>query len=68
MREAGKLSFVVTPDAFIDCGTPADYHAANMDASAGANIVGEGARIDGEITRCVIWPGGRNAPSSTRPR
>jgi NDP-sugar pyrophosphorylase family protein len=42
---------------FTDCGTPADYHAANMHASGGANVVGDGARVHGSIERCVVWPG-----------
>jgi NDP-sugar pyrophosphorylase family protein len=43
---------------FVDCGTVRDYLAANMHASGGANVVGEGAVVEGEIERCVVWPGG----------
>src|SRR5207245_2780122 len=35
MREAGELSFIRTAISFFDCGTVADYHAANMAASGG---------------------------------
>ena len=43
---------------FVDCGTVGDYLAANMHASGGASVVGEGARIEGELVRSVVWPGG----------
>lgn len=42
--------------AFYDCGTPAEYHAANIAASGGLNVIGEGARVEGDIERCVLWP------------
>jgi MurNAc alpha-1-phosphate uridylyltransferase len=44
--------------AFVDCGTVADYLAANMHASNGASVVGEGAVVAGELLRSVVWPGG----------
>ncbi len=43
---------------FVDCGTPRDYLAANMHASGGASVVGEGAVVEGELVRSVVWPGG----------
>lgn len=43
---------------FIDCGTVADYLAANMHASGGEPVVGEGAVVEGELVRSVVWPGG----------
>ena len=43
---------------FVDCGTPRDYLAANMHASGGAPVVGEGAVVEGELVRSVVWPGG----------
>ena len=43
---------------FVDCGTPAEYLAANMHASGGAPVVGEGAVVEGELVRSVVWPGG----------
>lgn len=58
-RAAGRLDVVATPTAFIDCGTPADYLAANLAASGGHSVVapdatvGAGARIE----RSVVWPG-----------
>ena len=43
---------------FVDTGTPRDYLAANMHASGGAPVVGEGAVVEGELVRSVVWPGG----------
>lgn len=51
----GAVDFVVSEAPFYDCGTPRDYHAANMAASGGKNVVGEGARVDGVIVRTVVW-------------
>ncbi len=58
---AGQLETVHHDGLFADCGTPADYLAANL-AVAGAgrpdgSVVGEGARVDGTVARCVVWPG-----------
>jgi len=41
----------------VDCGTPADYLAANLHASGGRSVVGEGAVVQGSVERCVVWPG-----------
>jgi NDP-sugar pyrophosphorylase family protein len=49
------LDFVVADAPFFDCGTHAEYHAANMQASGGRNVVGPRARVLGEIERCVVW-------------
>ncbi|MGW1487880.1 nucleotidyl transferase, partial [Micromonospora parva] len=53
-------------------GTPADYLAANLHAAAGGaivaesatvtgrcveSVVGAGARVDGDVSRTVVWPG-----------
>lgn len=43
---------------FVDCGTVGDYLAANLHASGGASVVGEGAVVEGELVRSVVWPGG----------
>ena len=43
---------------FFDCGTPAEYLAANLAASGGQSVIGEGARVAGELVRSVVWPGG----------
>jgi CTP:molybdopterin cytidylyltransferase MocA len=43
---------------FVDCGTVRDYLAANLHASGGASVAGEGAAVEGELVRSVVWPGG----------
>ena len=54
----GALDVVTAPGLMIDCGTPADYLAANLAASSGASVVGPGAVVEGELVRSVVWPGG----------
>jgi NDP-sugar pyrophosphorylase family protein len=56
-HERGALDFVVHDGTFVDCGTPADYLAANLDASGGDNVIGPGALVEGELVRSVVWPG-----------
>ena len=46
----------------IDCGTPARYLEANLAASGGTSIVGEGAVVEGSILRTVVWEGARVDP------
>lgn len=54
---AGRLDLVRGGEHAIDCGTPADYLAANVHASGGCSVVGAGATVEGTIRRCVVWPG-----------
>lgn len=54
----GALDLVPVEGPFLDCGTPGDYLAANLAASGGASVVGEGARVEGELVRSVVWAGG----------
>ncbi len=61
-HEAGRLDLAVTTDVAIDCGTPADYLRANLHASGGASVVGNGARVEGSVERCVVWDGAWVAP------
>ncbi len=58
---AGRLELVALEGPFVDCGTPADYLAANMLASGGTTVVGTGAVVEGVAERCVLWPGARVA-------
>lgn len=53
----GRLEVVRAPPPFVDCGTPAAYLAANLTASGGASVVGEGAEVEGRLVRSVVWPG-----------
>ncbi|MEY2477323.1 MAG: mannose-phosphate guanylyltransferase [Actinomycetota bacterium] len=57
-EEEGRLELVTLDGRFIDCGTPADYLAANLAASGGRSVVGEGAEVAGQLDRSVVWPGG----------
>lgn len=62
--EAGRLDLVATDAAFIDCGTPRDYLAANLAASGGRPVidpdasVGDGAQLVGS----VVWDGAEVRP------
>lgn len=58
-REEGRLSFAETSIPFVDCGTPTDYHEANMLATGGASAIADDAFIEGEAHRSVVWPGAR---------
>lgn len=62
-KEAGRVDAMRHDGPFIDCGTPAQYLAANLAASGGASVVGDGARVEGRIERCVVWSGAVVEPS-----
>lgn len=55
--DLGRVELVPYRGSFIDCGTPADYLAANLHASGGASVIGAGAVVEGELVRSVVWPG-----------
>lgn len=55
--DAGRLDLVSTRGTAIDCGTPADYLAANLHASGGRSVVGQGAVVQGSLERSVVWDG-----------
>lgn len=59
LRAEGLLDLLASDVPFFDCGTVADYHAANMASSGGENVVGAGAVVEGHIIRTVVWPGAR---------
>jgi MurNAc alpha-1-phosphate uridylyltransferase len=56
---AGHLDLVVHAGGFVDCGTPADYLAANLAASHGATVVDPTAIVaeGATLVRSVVWPG-----------
>lgn len=56
-HEAGRLDLVEWDGPFIDCGTPADYLAANLAWSDGRSVVAPGVQVDGDLDRCVVWEG-----------
>lgn len=59
---AGRLDLHRTSAHVVDCGTPADYLAANLHASGGRSVIGEGAVVLGRVERCVVWDGAHVGP------
>ena len=57
-ERAGRLDLMTSDADFVDCGTPADYLRANLAANGGESVIGPEARVDGEVIRSVVWPGG----------
>lgn len=60
--ERGELELVTLDEATagsvaIDCGTPADYLAANLHASGGRSALDPSAVVEGTVERCVVWDG-----------
>ncbi|MEY2421705.1 MAG: N-acetyl-alpha-D-muramate 1-phosphate uridylyltransferase [Acidimicrobiaceae bacterium] len=62
--QEARLEVVELPEdaVCIDCGTPSQYLAANLNWSGGESVVGAGAIVEGEINECVIWPGAHVRP------
>lgn len=56
-HDAGLLELIPFDGTAIDTGTPAGYLAANLHASAGANVIGAGAQVHGRLEESVVWPG-----------
>ena len=59
LEQEKQLELIEAVHEFVDCGTPRDYLAANLLASGGENVVGEGAVVEGELVRSVVWDGTR---------
>lgn len=57
-RDEDRLELVEFDGRFFDCGTPAEYLAANLAASGGGSVVAPDAVVEGEVVRSVVWPGG----------
>ncbi|MDQ1653533.1 MAG: mannose-phosphate guanylyltransferase, partial [Cryptosporangiaceae bacterium] len=53
---ATPLDLVPTAARYIDCADPSSYLAANLMLSGGKSVIGDGARVEGEVERCVVWP------------
>jgi N-acetyl-alpha-D-muramate 1-phosphate uridylyltransferase len=62
LTEEGRVDLVVDDRVHIDCGAPADYLRANLAASGGGSVIGEGAVVEGAVIRSVVWPGARVLP------
>ena len=58
-RADGRVEVVRHDGPFVDCGTPGQYLAANLQASGGESVVEDGARMEGTLDRCVVWAGAR---------
>ncbi len=58
-QAAGRVEAVRHDGDFVDCGTPAQYLAANLQASGGSSVVEDGARVTGSIDQCVVWSDAR---------
>jgi N-acetyl-alpha-D-muramate 1-phosphate uridylyltransferase len=56
-QEEGRLEVVDAAGALVSCDRPADYLRANLLASGGRSVVGEGAVVHGTLVRSVVWPG-----------
>jgi GTP:adenosylcobinamide-phosphate guanylyltransferase len=59
-RDDPDLEFVTLADAALppvafDCGTVAEYLAANLYAGGGASVVDPAALVEGTLERCVVW-------------
>ena len=60
--EGGTADLIPCRTTFVDCGTPADYLAANLHQSGGATVVGARAVVAGTAVRCVVWPDSEVGP------
>ena len=58
---AGELEFVEHRGAAFDCGTAAEFLAANLFASKGRSVVAPDAVVAGTLERSVVLAGGRVA-------
>jgi CTP:molybdopterin cytidylyltransferase MocA len=56
--DAGRLEVLGAEGDLVACDTPADYLRANLIVSGGRSVIGAGARLEGEVVRSVVWPGG----------
>ena len=57
LRAEERIEVVGGDGPFVACDTPRDYLAANLTWSGGEPVVGEGAVVEGELVRSVVWPG-----------
>jgi NDP-sugar pyrophosphorylase family protein len=57
--EEGRVEVVRHDGLFVDCGTPQEYLAANLQTSGGESVVEPGAVVEGKLDRCVVWSDAR---------
>jgi N-acetyl-alpha-D-muramate 1-phosphate uridylyltransferase len=60
--EHGTLDLPLVEGPVVDCGTVGDYLRANLLACDGASVVGAAAKVEGKLTRAVVWDGARVGP------
>jgi NDP-sugar pyrophosphorylase family protein len=67
-ERAGRLEIVPYAGWYTDCGTPADYLAANLHAAGlvGGTLVAPDATVTGVVVSSVVGPGAVVAGSITR--
>jgi N-acetyl-alpha-D-muramate 1-phosphate uridylyltransferase len=53
-QRAGRLDALELDGTYIDCGTPADYLAANLFAACGSNLIDPSAVVQGQVDECVV--------------
>lgn len=56
-HERGELDLYVSEAAYFDCGTPAEYLAANLACAGDGSLVADDAEITGQLHRCVVGSG-----------
>ena len=68
LEEEGRLELVPARGAYVDCGTPVDYLAANLAAAGGRSLVAADAEVDGggEVSWSVVGAGARVAGTVAR--
>jgi N-acetyl-alpha-D-muramate 1-phosphate uridylyltransferase len=54
-----RLDLVASAAPFVACDSPAEYLEANLAASGGVPVVARDAVVEGQVSRAVVWPGGR---------
>lgn len=57
LAEQRQLQYSRASGLCVPCDTPEDYLCANLLANGGESSIGEGAIVDGEVERSVVWPG-----------
>jgi NDP-sugar pyrophosphorylase family protein len=60
--DAGRLDVARVDVPFVDCGSPRTYLEANLLASRGRPVVGDGAVVEGQLVRSVVWDGASVGP------
>jgi CTP:molybdopterin cytidylyltransferase MocA len=56
-QDVGLLEVVAAGEPFLSVDRPRDYLTANLVSSGGTSVVADDAIVEGEVTRCVLWPG-----------